>query len=602
MDGAVLKLSCACQPGINIFVLEDCMFIKTDKRLKCCLKTTGSSRLHWVMKPLCLAVNALFLVGMLAAGGQSSGRGAATQAPTASAPIAKGDGTSPYTSPNFPLFPQKTTLKYFVTINGAMSATMRDYNGVAFFQKLEEASNVHIEWIHPASGSAGNEQFAIMVASNDLPDLINWPFGNARGGAEALLRDRVILPISQQDAYAYLPNYMALVDANEPFKQSTLLDDGTFFQLVSFNYDWDLPGITEFQIKGPYIRMDWVRKVGKQTPTTLDEFHDVLLAIKNSNVNGKGVGAVVPFVVDRNLEAIRALAGLFGTRWGDPHMQNGKVVYGPMTENYKTYVETMALWYREGLINADFPVVDNVGALILSSDAASTLGSMGSGLTMGRTALLASDPSSDLDSIPYPKGPYGHQSLVDDVWRNPRATAITSANRHPVETMKWLNYFYTYQGSIDSTFGVVGESYNMVNGKPILSDAVMRPTNGYNQEEATARYNLGPINFPYARHIEFYRQVNLVTEQQQRIQTNWKTGTRDILLPPITLSPDESTSYSNLMSDIKTYVDEMTVRFIVGQVPLTRYSEFVQSIRNMNIDRAVAIYQTAVDRYNARNK
>jgi putative aldouronate transport system substrate-binding protein len=49
-------------------------------------------------------------------------------------------------------------------------------------------------------------------------------------------------------------------------------------------------------------------------------------------------------------------------------------------------------------------------------------------------------------------------------------------------------------------------------------------------------------------------------------------------------------------------VDEMTVKFIIGQEPLARYDEFVQNIRRMNIDRAVEIYQTAVDRYNARSK
>jgi putative aldouronate transport system substrate-binding protein len=550
-------------------------------------------------KAFCLVIIILLFIG--AAGCKRTQESGPAQTVEVGVASTDRSGTNPYTSPNFPLFPQKTTLKYFVTMNGAMSATMPDYNGVAFFQKLEEASNVHIEWIHPGSGAAGNEQFAIMVASKDLPDIINWVFGGARGGAEALLRDNVIIPISKEYAYAYLPNYMSLVDANIPFKQSTLLDDGTFFQIVNFNYDWDLPGITEFQIKGPYIRMDWVRKVGKEMPTTVDEFHDVLLAIKNADVNGKGVGAVIPFVTDRNLEAIRAMAGLFGTRWGDPHMLNNKVVYGPTTENYKKYVETMALWYKEGLINSDFPVFQDPHSLVLSSDAASTIGSMGSGLTMGRTALLRSDPSSDLDSIPYPKGPDGYQSLVDDVWRNPRATALTSANKHPVETLKWLDYLYSYQGSLDSTFGVLGESYELINGKPILLDAVMNPTNGYNQEEAIARYGLGPINFPNARHIEFYRQVNLVTEQQQRIQTNWKTGTRDIILPPIILSPDESTSYSNIMSDIKTYVDEMTVKFIVGQEPLSRYDNFVQTVKNMGVDRAVEIYQTAVDRYKARS-
>jgi putative aldouronate transport system substrate-binding protein len=220
---------------------------------------------------------------------------------------------------------------------------------------------------------------------------------------------------------------------------------------------------------------------------------------------------------------------------------------------------------------------------------------------MGRAALLKSDPGSNLDSIPYPKGPDGYQSIVDDMWRNPRATALTSANKYPVETLKWLDYLYSYQGSLDSTFGVIGESYELVNGKPIWLDTVMNPINGYNQEEAMSRYGLGAINYPNARHVEHYRQVALVTEQQQRVEENWKTGTRDIILPPITLSPDESTRYSNIISDIKTYVDEMTVKFIIGQEPLNRYDNFVQTIKNMGIDRAVEIYQAAVDRYKARS-
>jgi putative aldouronate transport system substrate-binding protein len=442
-----------------------------------------------------------------------------------------------------------------------------------------------------------------MVASSDLPDMINWNFGNARGGAEALLRDKVLISLTKEQQYAYLPNYMAIMDANQPFKQSTLLDDGTFFQIVNFNYDWDLPGVTEFQIKGPYIRMDWVRKVGKQMPATVDELHEVLLAIKNTDVNGKGKGTVVPFVTHNTFEAIKAMAGMFGTRWGDPHILDGKVVFGPMTANYRKFIEAMAQWYAEGLINADFPVFRDPGSLILNSEAAFTIGAMGSGVTMQRAALLQSDPSADLDSMPYPKGPDGYQSLVDDVWRNPRATAITSSNKYPAESLKWLDYFYSYQGSIDSTFGVRGESYEMVNGKPVLLDRVMKPdpSTGWNQEETIARYALGPINFPNARHVGFYEQVNLASEQQQRIQTNWKTGKRDIILPPITMTPEETTRAAGIMNDIKTYVDEMTVKFIIGQEPLSRYDAFVQTIKNMGVDQGVAIYQAAVDRYRSRS-
>jgi putative aldouronate transport system substrate-binding protein len=485
---------------------------------------------------------------------------------------------------------------------------MRDYGGVAFFQKLEEVSNVRIEWIHPASGAAGNEQFAIMVASSDLPDMINWPFGDARGGAEALIRDKVLAPISEKDAQAYLPNYLAVMNNNKDFLNSTILDDGTFFQMVNFAYDWDKKEMVEFQTQGPFIRKDWVNKVNKQIPTTVAELYDVLSAIKKTDVNGKGAGTTIPFVVDRggagdrSFIALRAMAGLFGTRWGDPHLQNGKVVYGPTTSNYRKYIETMAQWYSEGLINNDFPVLPDSIPMFLNSTAAFTIGAMGAGLSACRIALKQSDPASDLISIPYPKGPDGFSNLVLDVWRNPRATALTSANKYPAQSLKWLDYLFTPQGSIDSTFGILGESYSMVNGKPQLIRDVAYPTSGLTSDESIGRFALSPINFPYVRDVNFYWQITYVEDWQRQIQTDWDKARRDILLPPITLNADDTTRVANIMADIKTYVDEMTVKFIVGQEPLSRYDQFVQNIRNMNIDRAVEIYQTALDRYNANKK
>ena len=177
----------------------------------------------------------------------------------------------------------------------------------------------------------------------------------------------------------------------------------------------------------------------------------------------------------------------------------------------------MHKWYSEGLINSDFPVLENAGARILSSEAGFTIGSMGSGLTMQREALLESDPNSNLDSLPYLLGPDGHQALVDDKGANPRATAITSANKYPMETLRWIDYAYSPEGSLLTTFGIEGESYEMMDGYPTLTDKVMNPANGYNQEEAIARYALGPINYPNARDIRFYEQVNLNTPQKKRI-------------------------------------------------------------------------------------
>lgn len=88
----------------------------------------------------------------------------------------------------FPL-EEPITLSYFIRINGAMSATMETYADVEFFKRLEEMTNVKIEWNHNAS----DESFALMVASGELPDMINWTLGTAAGGVQALLDDEVIM-------------------------------------------------------------------------------------------------------------------------------------------------------------------------------------------------------------------------------------------------------------------------------------------------------------------------------------------------------------------------------------------------------------------------
>ena len=46
------------------------------------------------------------------------------------------------------------------------------------------------------------------------------------------------------------------------------------------------------------------------------------------------------------------LAGAFDTFPGY-YLRDGKVQYGYMDDNFKTYLETVARWYKEGLIDQD---------------------------------------------------------------------------------------------------------------------------------------------------------------------------------------------------------------------------------------------------------
>ena len=56
------------------------------------------------------------------------------------------------------------------------------------------------------------------------------------------------------------------------------------------------------------------------------------------------------------------------------------------------------------------------------------------------------------------------------------------------------------------------------------------------------------------------------------------------------------------MSDIETYRDENAIRYILGTENFDNYDKFVETIKSMNIDRAIEIKQAAYDRLQERIK
>ena len=54
------------------------------------------------------------------------------------------------------------------------------------------------------------------------------------------------------------------------------------------------------------------------------------------------------------------------------------------------------------------------------------------------------------------------------------------------------------------------------------------------------------------------------------------------------------------MADIKTYVDDMQVKFMIGNESLDNFDAFVKNIEGMGIERAREIQKAALERYNQR--
>lgn len=527
---------------------------------------------------------------------------AAGEGESKAAEAKKTEPVDPKTSGLHSMFPlkEKVTLTYYMKANGAMTATMETYADVEFFKELEELTNVHIEWNHNVS----NENFSLMIASGELPDLINWNLGSAAGGVEALVDDGIILDLTDM-LPEYAPNYYAWMQANPEEDKAFKLDSGIYYQFINFNADWENMDMITYKILGPQIRKDWLDKAGLEMPTTTDKLYEVLKAFKEGDMNGNGdPDDEIPMVIvgsDKGLnETMYSLAGSFGTR-NDFHMSDGKLVYGPITDNYKEFLKYMKKLYDEELINSDFAVNQQAFDSVVQDRGGFAFSSMGSGLMATHELLKEKNPEYDYVSVPWLIGPDGKQSATIDINVNPRSTAVTTACKNPEIAVAWLDYAYSYAGSMASTYGIEGKSYEMVDGLPTIMDEVKKNDKGWSQEQSISRWMLGSINYPNARDKHFYEQVNLNEPYKVDVQTNWKMAKEDILIPPVVLNAEESPVYSRIMTDIGTYVSECSLKFITGDMDLDKdWDTYVANIESMNLSEAQACKEAALERYNNR--
>ena len=66
------------------------------------------------------------------------------------------------------------------------------------------------------------------------------------------------------------------------------------------------------------------------------------------------------------------------------------------------------------------------------------------------------------------------------------------------------------------------------------------------------------------------------------------------------MTADESDEFSTLYAEIKKVRDTMTTSFITGVVSIDKYDEFIQKLHQLNVDKAIKLEQSALDRYNIR--
>lgn len=115
-----------------------------------------------------------------------------------------------------------------------------------------------------------------------------------------------------------------------------------------------------------------------------------------------------------------------------------------------------------------------------------------------------------------------------------------------------------------------------------------------------SEYTLSWDNGPFVQDLRQKLQSASMPEQLVAWDRWDDTTVEEYFLPKIAIAQEDLSEYSSLRSDIKTYVNEMTIKFVRGTESLDNFDEYLATLESMGVSRLIEIIQTATDEYYAR--
>ncbi|MDE7095674.1 MAG: hypothetical protein K2O23_04215 [Anaeroplasmataceae bacterium] len=312
------------------------------------------------------------------------------------------------------------------------------------------------------------------------------------------LKDGIFLDLTPL-IEAHAPNLKKFFDENPEKKAWATASDGKIYGIPFYT-----DGKTA---KAFFVRQDWVNKLAKNNllpaginkdnldALTVENFHDLLKAFKDNKNLLTSFTNIYPYF-DRDLDfAISELASLWGATAEYYLDKDGKVQYGATMPEFKTAIENIAGWFKEGLIdpniltpatedkrvtyfaqNSGGATHDWIGTTYSFNDEVYAENLNTDSKIEGQFELICIAPPTRSDGSKY------EPTIRKEIGTVTAINASTS-EEDQIKLMKWIDYFFTETGHEQLNFGIEGEHFTK-------SGSTYSYTNKILNDRATALANL----------------------------------------------------------------------------------------------------------------
>jgi putative aldouronate transport system substrate-binding protein len=496
---------------------------------------------------------------------------------------------------DLPLTDDPETFTIWMGVNPNVLKITEDIgNDCALWSELAARTGVNLEFtvVNPDTES---EKFNLMVASDDLADIISNATTLYTNGGEAAVADEVLIDCLPYLTEELTPQICKLMEEYPDAIPNALTESGWLAGMPQMSQQTEAT-----QTFGPLIRQDWLDELGLETPETYDELHDVLTAFKEQK--GADAALVLNYAatgINNGLVQGYGINGLVADAANsEPFYQvDDQVVYGPIQPEFKEYLTMVHDWYAEGLIWQDFmsysdfqnPPTD----VILADRTGVFYGEVTFIATLGNSSTTE---GFDLEAVPDFVQESGGTIPFQDESSYTASTpwSISTQCEDPELLMQWCNYMYTDEGALLCNYGLEGESFEFdENGVPVFTDLVL---NNPDMSTTVALFMYCMDRGPFYR--DETREQSGYTAAQKAASDIWTSNqTTGRAMGSTSLNTEESDKVNEFYGDIKTYIEQSVLEFVIGNRDLSEFDDYVQHIKDMGIDEVTACYQDAYERY-----
>lgn len=369
----------------------------------------------------------------------------------------------------------------------------KDLNNTPTMKELTKRTGIKLN-IQYTPGNSDSSVLASQLAAGTIPDVIISYLDNSTRKEFPLLlkaaKEGMFADVSQymKDSEVYKNYYDEGYLPRDAYNNIVFREEfGGAVYLLQLAVD-EVDRSTQFipeeaYLGGPYIQKSIADKLGivPGDIRTAEEFYDLLVKIKEGGFkddNGNDVWPLGPKYWGGSVDSLKYNIGELnwgvsgsGTIGGYNIDKDGQIYHEAETEYVFDKIDYVRKMLDEGLMNPEYFTMDSTRAAEVCKS---------------RNSAIIADIHNYTDIVYQtddwvPLGPLndiqGDNRTVTNGKGGRGCLAISSQAKNPEEIFKFFDYLSTEEGQLLSQYGVEGLSYNMVDGKPVLTEEVLTKLN-----------------------------------------------------------------------------------------------------------------------------